>query len=121
MKLSGDLCNTAEHFPFVVEVKRREAWSLDRLLKGKKSPVQGWWKQCCKSAEEMGGKPLLIFRKNKEPWLVMGRVADLQFDAIFLHDDRDVGGWFGLPGGELVVFELSHLLKWHPTDYVAPG
>lgn len=71
MKLSGDLCTTADEFPFVVEVKRREVWNLERLMTGKKSPVWGWWTQCLKSAQEQGGVPLLIFRKNREPWYYM--------------------------------------------------
>ena len=114
MKLSGDLCTTAEQFPFVVEVKRREKWNLDRLLKGGKSPVRGWWKQCCLAALEMGGKPLLIFRKSREPWLVMARIDDLHFD--------DGEAWYGTLEDDLVICELSHMLKWKPSSYVVePG
>ncbi len=67
-KTSGDLMSTAVKFPFVVEVKRREGWSWKPFLNGKKSPVWAWWLQACKAAAEQDGCPLLVFRKNREPW-----------------------------------------------------
>lgn len=68
---AGDLMTTSKHFPFGMEVKRREGWSLDRVAAGKPSPVWGWWRQCQKAAEEMGKVPCLWFRKSKEGWFVM--------------------------------------------------
>lgn len=70
-KASGDLMTTAEKFPFTVEVKRREAWKLDRLLEGKASPVWGWWRQAIVQGEEMQVTPMLWLRQNRKPWLVM--------------------------------------------------
>lgn len=70
-RASGDLMTTAEKFPFVVEVKRREKWSMDTLLAGKRSPVWGWWEQAVAAADEQDAVPLMIFRKSREPWYAM--------------------------------------------------
>jgi hypothetical protein len=76
-RAGGDLMTTAKKWPFVVEVKRREGWSWAPFLSGKKSPVWGWWKQACAAAKELEGEdparavPLLVFRKNREPWQVV--------------------------------------------------
>lgn len=68
---AGDLMTTAKKFPFAIEVKRREGWTLDRLVAGKSSPVWGWWKQCQKAANEMQKVPCMWFRKSKEGWFAM--------------------------------------------------
>lgn len=73
-KASGDIMTTSTSFPFVVEVKRREGFSFDLLirgLRGGKSPVWGWWQQACTAAREQRGIPLLWLRRNREPWRVM--------------------------------------------------
>jgi hypothetical protein len=68
---SGDLMTTAKHFPFAVEVKRRENWCLDRVLAAMPSPVWGWWRQAVRAAREVHRHPLLVFRKSREPWCVL--------------------------------------------------
>jgi len=82
--VAGDLVCANEAFPFHVEVKHREGWTLDDLIVGTrrehdKSIVQ-WWKQClesCPKTRHAGGgadldkEPLLVFRRNRQPWLVM--------------------------------------------------
>lgn len=44
-------------FGLAIEVKRQEALS-----------VNTWWKQCAASALELGEKPILLFRQNKQKW-----------------------------------------------------
>ena len=69
---SGDLMTTAKHFPFCVEVKKREAWSVDAFMRSpKKSPVMAWWDQAIVQAAEMSKHPLLIFSKNRQPWRIL--------------------------------------------------
>lgn len=78
-KASGDIMTTSASFPFVVEVKRRESFSFDSLvrgLRGGKSPVWGWWAQTCVAANEQGGVPQLWLKRNREPWYVV-MLADL--------------------------------------------
>lgn len=77
-KIAGDLMTTAKQWPFTVEVKRREKWSMKTLEKGAPSPVWGWWAQVVKSAREErtasrvgGGEPMLWFRKSRGQWHLM--------------------------------------------------
>jgi hypothetical protein len=70
-RASGDIMTTAAKFPFCVEIKRREKWSLDRLLTGATSPVWAWWAQSCRAAAEQSATPMLWLRRNREPWRVM--------------------------------------------------
>ena len=41
---------------YVIEVKRQEALSRP-----------AWWRQACKQAEGIG-EPMLLYRRNREPW-----------------------------------------------------
>lgn len=84
--VTADLVCANRAFPYHVEVKHREGWALDDLVTGvrkehDKSIVQ-WWKQCVESCPKMGNvvtsvarelakEPLLVFRRNRQPWLVM--------------------------------------------------
>lgn len=67
----GDIMTNAAKFPFSVEVKRVEKWSLPVLLDAKPSPVWKFWRQCMKDAAKMEAEPMLWFRKNRMPWFVM--------------------------------------------------
>jgi Holliday junction resolvase len=70
---SGDIMTTAQLFPFEVEVKRREKWTLENLIEGKRSPVWSWWRQTLKAAAEGSREPMLWFRQSRKTWLVMLR------------------------------------------------
>lgn len=113
MKLSGDLCTTALQFPFVVEVKRREGWSPKNLLAGKPCPVWGWWDQTQKSAAEQKGLPLMLFRKNHQPWSLMLRVGDA-------NDIDDMPGmrWPDATGRGVAIPPLEWLLDLNPQHVI---
>lgn len=82
--VTADLVCANRAFPYHCEVKHREGWTLDDLVTGvrkehDKSIVQ-WWKQCVESCPQGKTKqgvaiftkvPLLVFRRNRQPWLVM--------------------------------------------------
>lgn len=70
-RTAGDLTTTAKRFPFCVEVKWRERWSVDRLMREQSSPVWGWWRQCLRDAAVVSLIPMLWFRKSRHPWYVM--------------------------------------------------
>lgn len=70
-RVSGDIMTTSTIWPWSVEVKRREAWSWQRVYDMAESPVWGWWRQCCRAAAEERRSPMLWFRKSREPWRVM--------------------------------------------------
>lgn len=94
-RASGDIMTTAPRFPFTVEVKRREGWAWKPLIAGKKSPVWGWWEQAVGQAKEMGGIPLLIFRKNREEWnLMLPHAAFLRARPTKTHMIDVVAAWY---------------------------
>lgn len=74
-RASGDLMTTSMTFPFTVEVKRREGWSLDRLKAGRPCTVWRWWWQAQEQAAEMNAEPMLWLKHNREPWIVGVRHA----------------------------------------------
>jgi len=76
-KACGDLMTSAAQFPFCVEVKWREQWSVDNLLNGKPTPPWEWWRQCIEAANSQDSVPMMWMRKNRMrgsraafPWLV---------------------------------------------------
>lgn len=94
-KARGDLMTNAPSFPFSVEVKREQAWALEVLMKGQPSPVWKWWRQCQRDARATNSEPMLWFRQNRRPWLVMMRADYVQskFRCIpkpFAEWDRDL-------------------------------
>jgi hypothetical protein len=97
-RASGDLMTTAEDFPFVVEVKRREGWSLERFTAGRPSPVWGWWDQACLQAAEQRSEPLLWIRHNREPWRIVMR--------------EDLGRSLKLPGMRLTRPSNTAVRVW---------
>jgi hypothetical protein len=82
-RASGDLMTTSVKFPYCVEIKRREAWSMMSIVENKPSPVWKWWEQTEKAAREAKLAPMLWFRKNREPWLIMLRVDESGTQLIF--------------------------------------
>jgi len=115
-RASGDLMTTAKRFPFTVEVKRRENWTWKTLLAGKPSPVWGWWQQAIGQAAEVTDvqlEPLLVWRKNREPWHVMVH-ADSAFARCFR---KGAGRWvtkIGAPESWVVIFPIERLLSLKP-------
>lgn len=72
-RIAGDLMTTAKRFPFAVEVKWREAWSMHNLECGRRSPVWGWWQQAQNAANVERSEPMLWFKHSRRPWFVMLR------------------------------------------------
>lgn len=67
-KACGDLMSTSQSFPFCVEVKWRENWSVDNFLDGKPNASWGWWKQACEAALKQGSIPMMWMRRNRIPF-----------------------------------------------------
>jgi hypothetical protein len=53
-------CDLQNTFGLAFEIKRQEAVSVD-----------AWWKQCLKSAIDRSEIPVLVYRKNHQPWRVV--------------------------------------------------
>lgn len=120
--VTADLVCANPAFPFHVEIKHREGWVLDDLVTGvredhDKSIVQ-WWTQCVNSCPKVARKdggpqftknPLLVFRRNRQPWLVMLRRESTV---------QDVAGAFRLPvmlAADVGVLLLATFLRHEPV------
>lgn len=66
----GDLVTPDETFPFSVEVKWHEDWTLDQLITAPKSEIWSWWEQTDRQTPA-GKIPLLVFKRNHMPWYYM--------------------------------------------------
>lgn len=123
-RASGDLMTTSTRFPFCIEVKRREAWSLEWLVKGRASPVWDWWKQTQKAAKEVDCEPMMWFRHNRREWLVMVRHAFLMTKGIGASMRGPWLSWYGdkfakHDAGELpVVFAARLFLVTDPAEWL---
>jgi hypothetical protein len=98
---AGDLMTTSLIWPFSVEVKREQNWKWSKLLAGEKHRAWDWWEQCTAAASEEKRVPLLMFRKNNQPWCI-GVQA------------RGLGAHLGEPlvitmAGELAIFRFERL------------
>lgn len=133
-RAAGDLMTDSKHFPFAVEVKRREAWDAERFRAGKSSPVWGWWRQTLTQAEELSAVPMLWFRQNRKPWWVMVpetyavglgrriRERSEYFLNTFLFEvqwtEHSLAGC-GV-GRHPVVFDAEQLLQYDPIHFIEP-
>jgi len=77
-KACGDIMTTSPSFPFCVEVKWREQWSVNNFLDGKPTQPWQWWRQSIVAAQKQGEIPMMWFRRNRIPgtrdpfpWLVL--------------------------------------------------
>lgn len=103
---SGDLMFTDGSFPWAVEIKRREGWSYDQFIAGKRSPVRKWWAQTVKAADEMNKEPMLWMRKNHMPW------------HIVLRDDESQWKFWPVTINGLIVVKASDFLNVHPKFFL---
>lgn len=68
--MAGDIVTTDPQFPFCVESKKVEGWTLEQMLTSDKTLMHEWWAQTV--AETPKGKiPLLVFTKNHAATFVM--------------------------------------------------
>lgn len=107
--VAGDLVTNAKHFPFCVEVKRREAWSWREFMAGRRSPVWAWWQQACAAAEATGVEPMLWLRRSQQEWIV-----GLPLGLILKRLGSEAT-WFWVPEGP-----VANLLDPQPAFVYAP-
>jgi hypothetical protein len=60
--------STSKSFPFCVEVKWRENWSVHTFLDGKKNAAWAWWAQACEAAAKQDSIPMMWMRRNRIPY-----------------------------------------------------
>ncbi len=67
-------------WPFCVECKHVEGWSLDGVF-GEKWPVWSWWDQAERQATRARKKPLLVCGRNRKPDIALLRAEDASWLA----------------------------------------
>lgn len=75
--MSGDIITTDTSFPFCVESKKVEGWTLEQMLTSNKTKMHSWWEQTAKESPK-GKIPLLVFTKNHTPLYGMMYVEDAE-------------------------------------------
>lgn len=121
-RASGDLMTTSSIFPFTVEVKRREGWNMKWFAAGKMSPVWGWWRQSQVQAKELGKEPMLWFRRNRQPWLVLISLGYMltrkRLPQPFLRWTHEELGGIDIGYRVPVCFYAETLLSMHPRRFL---
>lgn len=69
-RTAGDIVTNVADWPFTVENKSQESWSLDALMHNDGCIAFGWWKQALSETPE-GSHALLIAGRNRIPRVVM--------------------------------------------------
>jgi len=73
---TGDILHRPDiEWPFCVECKRIEGWTLDGVFNDG-WPVWDWWLQAWKQARSAGLAPMLLLGRNRKPDYVLLRVED---------------------------------------------
>ena len=67
---SGDIITTNRDFPWCLECKNQEGWSLDQLLLNDGCIIHSWWEQTVDETPD-DLTPMLIFKKNRQKPMVM--------------------------------------------------
>jgi Holliday junction resolvase len=70
-RVAGDIVAPIEaDFPFVIECKKREEWTMDHVLLDIGQPKE-WWSQVVGDARRVRRVPLLIFSRNRAKDFIM--------------------------------------------------
>jgi len=108
--IAGDL-HTTKDFPFCVECKNQEQWSLDAVFAGTCKKVAGWWAQTLRESGIANKIPMLVATRNSYPiYMIMRRYnIGWNWDSMLLDMDR----CFFLLGEEsLVLVKLEEFAKY---------
>lgn len=110
IEISGDITTPDVSFPFCVEGKNCEGWHLEQLLTAPKSDLYKWWAQATEQCPEHL-TPLLVFKRNRHPFLFAMRKSDFLLDlpvpCVTLH----------LLNDDVVIGLAEHLWATNPEDW----
>lgn len=109
----GDLVTPDKGFPFCVESKKVEGWTLEQLLTSNKTLVHKWWEQ---TVRESGSNltPLLVFTKNRAPLYAMITHEEAEFGDLIKHLERHTSlAYFRtrVNGADVIIFPLTALFE----------
>lgn len=106
----GDLVTPDKSFPFCVESKKVEGWTLEQMLTSDKTLIHKWWEQTLKETPE-GKIPLLVFTKNHAPLYAMMREHDIPKHLFRANHMFPSHFMTYLDGVLVVIFPLVDLFK----------
>lgn len=108
-RVCGDIVTPpGSTFPWVVECKKRENWTMDSLLNGS-AEVAKWWKQVTDDAERSGLEPMLIFTRNRQPDYVAVKDEEDTFSMIY----PDTTIMTKINGDHVIIMRLDDLIEQH--------
>lgn len=96
---SGDIC-VPDDFRWTIECKGGYVDALNPLPGGRSVTIDGFIAQATSDAERCGRLPMVAWKRDRRPWLVMVRVADLSdggFDSVLTYR-----GWAILTLSDLI-------------------
>lgn len=99
---SGDIITTNRDFPWCIECKHQEGWTLDQLLLNEGCIIWSWWDQA-KDETPDDLEPLLIFKKNRQEPMVMSHSLYTEGNIMQLHITHKFSN------GETEVVQVSRL------------
>lgn len=108
---SGDLVTPDVDFPWTVESKCVEGWHLEQLLTSPKCIIHKWWQQTLDETSE-GKEPMLVFRRNSVPELMMIQIQSNAADLLVECNHMTAV----VCGQPVMIFRLSDLFTLDPTD-----
>lgn len=120
--MAGDIVTVDKSFPFCVESKKVEGWTLEQMLTSDKTKMHDWWEQTTRETPT-GKIPLLVFTKNHAPLYVMMCWRDMVSELtvvqaarrqIFHFDMRTATGEYEA----VAIFSLDHLLKTKKENWL---
>ena len=78
--MAQDIVCDDPNFPFDIECKNAEGWHLEKLLTAPKNDIYQWWAQAASQCAP-NKRPMLCFKRNRHPFLVITRNEDTPDDA----------------------------------------
>jgi len=114
--IAGDL-HVTKDFPFCVECKNQEGWSLDAVFAGTCKKFEKWWDQTQREATESSKIPMLIATRNSFPvYMIMKRWnGGEDWASVVAYYNRVV---FEMNGVEFVLVELEDFVKYKTVSRV---
>lgn len=109
--MAGDIVTPDKTFPFCVESKKVEGWTLEQLLTSQVTKLHSWWEQTVRESPE-GRTPLLVFTKNHAPLYVMMRAKDAPVEA------WEAGFRYYMKEELVSIFALDYLFATAPKEWL---
>lgn len=115
---SGDIITTNRDFPWCLELKHQEGWTLDQLLLNDGCIIHSWWEQTVDETPD-DLLPMLIFKKNRQKPMVMVFRDNMPCPGAPLADRLAKGSrkfyTVDRNGKQVLIFVLEDLLSERPA------